>query len=79
MAYDGKLLARARERLERQREENREEQQRRTIRAYALLPEIREIDEKLRAQMPRLALLAFSHEAGCAEEIENLRVENMEL
>lgn len=79
MAYDGKLLARARERLERQREENREEQQRRTIRAYALLPEIREIDEKLHAQMPRLALLAFSHEAGSAEEIENLRVENMEL
>ncbi len=79
MAYDGKLLARARERLERQREENREEQRRHIDRAYARVPEIREIDATMRSQMARLAVLAFSHKSDSAQEIEDLRVENMEL
>ncbi len=79
MAYDGKLLARARERLERQRQDNREEQRRRLERAYARVPEIREIDAAMRAQMAQLISLTLSHRSDSAEKIEDLRVENLEL
>ena len=67
MAYDGKLLARARERLERQRQDNREEQRRRLERAYARVPEIREIDAAMRAQMAQLISLTLSHRSDSAE------------
>ena len=79
MAYDGKLLARARERLERQRQENRDEQQRRLERVCARVPEIREIDAAMRGQMAELVKLLFSHKCDNAERIQDLRAENLEL
>ena len=60
MAYDGKLLARARERLEQQREDNLAEHQRRLERVYARVPEIREIDAARRGQMAKLVSLTLS-------------------
>ena len=79
MAYDGKLLARARERLEQQRENNRAEHQRRLDRVYALVPEIREIDAARRGHMTKLVSLTLSRRPDAAEQIEALKEENLAL
>ncbi len=79
MAYDGKLLARARERLEQQRQENRDEQQRRLNRVYARVPQIREIDAARRAQMAKLVSLTLSRRPDLDEQIEALKKENLDM
>ncbi len=79
MAYDGKLLARARERLEQQREDNLAEHQRRLERVYARVPEIREIDAARRGQMAKLVSLTLSRRPDSSEQIEALREENLTL
>lgn len=79
MAYDGKLLARARDALERQREENQAEQRRRTERVYALAPEIRDYDLQLRRQMAELVRLTVSKSAGLGEKLNALKERNLEL
>ena len=79
MGYNGKLLARARERLARRREENAAEQARRLERAYAAQPALREIDTGLRRQMIELSRLAMSRDPQTAERLERLRSENLEL
>lgn len=79
MAYDGKLLARARERLEQQRQDNLDEQQRRLERVYARVPEIREIDAARRSHMAKLVSLTLSRRADTAEQIEALKEENLDL
>lgn len=79
MAYDGKLLARARDVLERQREENRAEQRRRTERVYTLAPEIREYDLQLRRQMAELVRLTVSKSDRLGEKLEELKRSNLEL
>lgn len=79
MAYDGKLLARARDALERQREENQAEQRRRTERVYAIAPEIKEYDLLLRRQMAELVRLTVSKSAKLGEQLEELKQRNLEL
>ena len=79
MAYDGKLLARARERLDKRREDNRAEHQRRLDRVYALVPEIREIDAARRGQMAKLVSLTLSRRSDAMEQIEALKEENLDL
>lgn len=79
MAYDGKLLARARDALERQREDNRAEQRRRMDSVYARVPEIREYDLRLRRQMAELVRLTVSRPAGLEEKLAALRERNLEL
>lgn len=79
MAYDGKLLARARDALEKRREENRAEQRRRTERVYAAAPEIREYDLQLRRQMAELVRLTVSRSKGLGESLAALREQNLEL
>ena len=79
MGYNGKLLARARERLARRREENAAEQARRLEQAYAAQPALREIDTGLRRQMIELSRLAMSRDPQTAERLERLRSENLEL
>ena len=49
MTMDGKLLARARERLAARREANAAERDRREAEAYAKAPELRHIDADLRS------------------------------
>ena len=49
MAYDGKLLARARERLRQRREDNEALRARREAEVYARVPAVRETDAALRA------------------------------
>ena len=59
MAYNGAVLARARERLAERREQNAGLQQQRLNRVYALFPRVAEIDEELRRQMAALASLTW--------------------
>ena len=79
MPYDGKLLARARTRLEQQRQDNRDEQQRRIDRVYARVPEIREIDARLRGQMAQLVKLTLSKRPDLREQLKALEKENLDL
>lgn len=79
MSYDGKLLARARDELDRIREKNFEERERRTAAAYAAKPELRAIDATLRAQMTELVRLTLSGEPDGAEKLNRLREENLAL
>ena len=79
MPYDGKLLARARDQLDRQRQANQEEQQRRIDRVYARIPRVREIDGELRSHMARLVRLTLSKPADLREQIEALEQENLAL
>lgn len=78
MAYDGKLLARARRRLEERRIENEAERQRRTEQVYARVPELQSIDAQLRRQMAELARLALSHPADLNERLSALRSANLD-
>lgn len=79
MGYNGRLLARAREKLAAARESNEAEQRRRLEEACAKLPELGGIDRRLRQQMIELSRLAMSREPGAKERIERLRDENLEL
>ena len=76
MSYDGKLLARARDELDRIRQENAAERVRRTAEAYEKKPELRRCDEAMRAQMTELVRLTLS---GETEKIETLREKNLAL
>ena len=77
MAYDGKLLARARGELDKIRETNRTEQQRRRSQVYARIPEVESIDLALRSQMAELVRLTVSRRADLKERIEELKEQNL--
>ena len=79
MSYDGKILARARDRLDAVREQNAHEHELREVRAYAAKPELREIDARLRAQMVELARLSLAGAPDGQEKIDRLREENLAL
>lgn len=79
MPYDGKILARAREQLELRRAQNQAEQQRRLSLAYARVPEIRRIDDRMRAQMAELVRLTLSRRPDLKERMEELKNENLDL
>ena len=79
MSYNGAVLARARERVAKRREDNAAEQQRRTRAVYARIPRVEEIDLALRRQMAELCALTLSRDAGAAERVEALRAENLAL
>ena len=79
MAYDGKLLARARGELDKQKAANRAEQLRRQGEVYAALPEIGRIDTALRGHMARLVRLTIAGGPAMAEEIRKIREENLDL
>lgn len=79
MALDGKILAKARERLEDRRAANIAEHDARQARVYARLPEIERIDRRLREQMVELMGLAISKSGGREERISALKNENLEL
>lgn len=79
MAYDGKLLAKARGELERIREENQIKLQRRQERIYNTIPEIRRIDSALQSHMVRLMRLTLSGTPDIKERISEIERENLEL
>lgn len=77
MEYNGKLLARARERLEQRRQANAAEQRRRLEQVYACSPRVREIDRELRSQMIALMGLAISHGGDVSADLARLERENL--
>lgn len=79
MAYDGKLMARARAQLDSIRAANEAEQQRRLDAVYSRVPEIRSIDDRLRSHMAELVRLTLSRKADMAENIRALKEENLDL
>lgn len=79
MAYDGKLLARARAELDNIRAANQAEQQRRRTVVYARLPEIERIDNSLRSHMAELVRLTVSRRDDLGERIEELKERNLDM
>ncbi len=79
MPYDGKLLARARGELDKQRAANQDEMQRRYNEVTARLPEIRNIDARLRGHMAQLVRLTIGKKPDMQEQITALREENLDL
>ncbi len=79
MAYDGKLLARARGELENIRRNNRDEMQRRYAEVTARVPEICRIDERLRAHMAQLVRLTIGKGPDLKERLAEIRDENLDL
>lgn len=78
MAYDGKLLARARTELENIRAANSREHQRRLSRVYAAAPEIERLEALMRTQMTELVRLTVSRAPDLAEKLDALRRENLD-
>lgn len=79
MAYDGKLLSRARDELEKIKSEKLAEQQRRQREVYARLPRIEDIDAEMRAQMAELVRLTVSRRPDLSRQIDALRESNLAL
>ena len=79
MALDGLLLARAREKLDGIRTENRAEQRRRQARIYGAIPEIKEIDDRLQRQMVELVGLTINRAPDLDAVIKNLEEESLAL
>lgn len=79
MAHDGKLLARAREALEQDRAANQAEQQRRTEEVYRDIPQVEQIDDRLRGQMAELVRLTISRPPDLAARLEALKEANLDL
>ena len=79
MAHDGKLLARAREALELDRAANQAEQQRRTEQVYRDIPQVEQIDDRLRGHMAELVRLTISRPPDLAARLEALKEANLDL
>ena len=79
MAHDGKLLARAREALEQDRAANQAEQQRRTEEVYRDIPQVEQIDDRLRGHMAELVRLTISRPPDLAARLEALKEANLDL
>ena len=79
MPYNPRILAKARADLNKIREENSAEHQRRLELVYHRVPEIEQIDRKLRVQMVDLARLAFSRSTNQNEKIASLKEDNLNL
>ncbi len=79
MNYDGAILARARNALDEEHARNQAELVRRTEFIYRLIPEIEQIDRRMRGQMAELVRLTLSKRADLAGQIDALREENLDL
>ena len=78
-SFDGKLLSRARAALEADRENNLAEHQRRVREVYLQIPEIEQIDRRMRTQMAELVRLTLSRSSNLDTQLKALRDENLDL
>ena len=76
MAIDGKLMAKARDRLAEIKANNEAESEARQEEIYARLPEVREIDQRLRAIMSQIISASLKGEVG-KREIAALEKESL--
>ena len=79
MAFDGKLLARARTQLDLIRSDNQAEHQRRLSLVYARVPEIQRMDETMRRQMTELVRLTISHPVDLKERLGAPGKDNLDI
>ena len=79
MTYDGKLLAKARGKLEEIKANNLAEQHRRLALVYSRIPEIESIDARMRAQMAELVRVTIARKADVKERVKVLENENLDL
>ena len=79
MPYDGKLLARARAELDGIKADNLALRLSREEEVYAQVPELRRIDEQMRAQMAELVRLTISRRPDIKEKVDALGAENLAL
>lgn len=77
MAMDGELLARARSRLAEIKQNNEAESERRRREIYARLPEVEQIDLRLRRMMTGVVGLALRRGHDVREEINSIAEENL--
>ena len=78
MAYDGKLLARARTALEARRADNQAEHESRVRAVYARVPEIRQLEQQMRRQMTELVRATIAGGPSMPEKLEQLRRANLD-
>lgn len=79
MAYSAEVVQRARMRLAQAKEDRESENRQHLAEAYARVPRIREIDLELRRTMAQAAQAAFLQGSDGREQMENVRLQNLEL
>ena len=79
MALDGKILRRARDRLERMKAERAARTQRRLEEVYQRAPQLRAVDARIRETMLDAMQLVLSGAAEDDARVEELRMENSQL
>ena len=79
MAYSLDVVRRARARLAQAKEDRESENRQHLAQAYALVPRIREIDMELRRTMAQAAQAAFLQGSDGREQLEKVRLQNLEL
>lgn len=73
MSLDGRLLARAKERLDARRHERELELDRREREVYEKNPRVRELDSEIRGTMAQTVAVTLSHAENAEEQLEELR------
>ena len=79
MSYDGTLLSQARAELDKIRQKNEEEHDRRLQQAYETIPDLSMIDARLRTQMIGLVRLTLSKDPDLKKKLAQLEHDNLEL
>ena len=79
MAIDGKLMAKARERLEKIKQENAKVQEERLLEVYTRVPEVRAADARLRAIMGELISASLKKGEAAKAEIDSLSRRSLEI
>ena len=79
MAYDGKVMSRALQRFEQDRQQRQEEYEDRRERIFRRQPRLREIENELRATMSRIISAALRKGSDPRPAVERLRDDNLRL
>ena len=79
MAYSAEVVQRARARLAQAKEDRESENRQHLAQAYAQVPRLREIDLELRRTMAMAAQAAFLQGSDGREQLERVRIQNLEL
>ena len=79
MAYSAEVVKRARARLAQAKEDRESENRQHLAEAYAKVPRIREIDMQLRRTMAQAAQAAFLQGSDGREQMDKVRIQNLEL
>jgi DNA replication protein DnaC len=79
MPYSSEIIGRASNKLEHRRAARAAEQRARQQEVYAAIPEVKQIDLKLRATVVAVAAAAFDHNTDPAQRIAQMREQNKSL